>query len=139
MISPAQYERFCLPYVREMVREIHRLGHKAIVIYFGGVGDRLEQIAATGADGLSYEASMKGYVNDTAEIAARIGDRMTLFSNLDRSACWSRARRRTWRRKSRGKSGLGGPRAGSSSVRPARSRPAPRSAACGSSSRSRNR
>jgi uroporphyrinogen-III decarboxylase len=26
---------------------------------------------------------MKGFVNDTAEIARRIGDRMTLFSNID--------------------------------------------------------
>ncbi len=83
MISPALYERFCLPTVSEMVREIHRLGHKAILIYFGGVMDRLEQIAATGADGLLYEASMKGFVNDTAEIARRIGSRMTLFSNID--------------------------------------------------------
>ena len=83
MISPAMYARFCLPYMQAMVTEIHRLGHKAIVIYFGGVMDRLEMIAATGADGLSYEASMKGFVNDTAEIARRIGDRMTLFSNID--------------------------------------------------------
>ena len=83
MISPAMYERFSLPYLQAMVREIHRLGHTAILIYFGGVMDRLEQIAATGADGLSYEASMKGYVNDTAEIARRIGDRMALFSNVD--------------------------------------------------------
>ena len=83
MISPAMYERFSLPYMQAMVREIHRLGHKAIVIYFGGVMDRLELIAATGADGFSYEASMKSFVNDTAEIARRIGDRMTLFSNID--------------------------------------------------------
>ena len=83
MISPAMYARFSLPYTKAMVGEIHRLGHKAIVIYFGGVMDRLEQIAATGADGLLYEASMKGFVNDTAEIARRIGDRMTLFSNID--------------------------------------------------------
>lgn len=83
MISPAMYERFCLPYLRTMVAEIHRLGHKAILIYFGGVMDRLEQIAAAGADGLSYEASMKGFVNDTAEIARRIGDRLTLFTNID--------------------------------------------------------
>lgn len=26
---------------------------------------------------------MKGYVNDTAEIARRVGGRLTLFSNLD--------------------------------------------------------
>jgi uroporphyrinogen-III decarboxylase len=83
MISPAMYARFSLPYITSMVDEIHRLGHKAILIYFGGVMDRLEQIASTGADGLLYEASMKGFVNDTAEIARRIGDRMTLFSNID--------------------------------------------------------
>lgn len=83
MISPAMYERFCLPYMKVMVDEIHRLGHKAIVIYFGGVMDRLEQIAASGADGLLPEASMKGFVNDIAEMSRRIGDRMTLFSNID--------------------------------------------------------
>jgi hypothetical protein len=83
MISPAMYERFSLPYVKAMVEEIHRLGHKAIVIYYGGVMDRLELIAATGADGFLYEASMKGFVNDTAEIASRIGSRMTLFANID--------------------------------------------------------
>ncbi len=83
MISIAHYERFSLPYVTEMVGEIHRLGRKAILIYFGGVADRLEQIAATGADALSVETSMKGYVNDIAEIAPRIGDRLTLFGNID--------------------------------------------------------
>lgn len=83
MISPALYERFSLPYMQAMVQEIHRLGHKAILIYFGGIMDRLDLIARTGADGLSYEASMKGFVNDTASIARRIGDRMTLFSNID--------------------------------------------------------
>ncbi len=83
MISPAMYERFSLPYMKAMVDEIHRLNHKAILIYFGGIMDRLEMIAATGADGLLPEASMKGFVNDTAEIARRIGDRMTLFSNID--------------------------------------------------------
>jgi len=83
MISPAMYERFSLPYMKAMVDEIHRLKHKAILIYFGGIMDRLELIAATGADGLLPEASMKGFVNDTAEIARRIGDRMTLFSNID--------------------------------------------------------
>lgn len=83
MISPAHYERFSLPYVREMVREIHRLGHKAILIYFGGIADRLDLIATTGADALSMETSMKGYVNDIGDIAARLGDRMALFGNLD--------------------------------------------------------
>jgi len=83
VISPAMYRRFALPYTKAMVDEIHRLGHQATVVYFGSVMDRLEDIASTGADGFAYEASMKGYVNDTAEIARRVGDRLTLFTNID--------------------------------------------------------
>lgn len=83
MVSVKHYERFSLPYVQAMVREIHRLGKKAILIYFGGIADRLEQIVASGADGLLMEASMKNYVNDIAEIAERIGRRMTLFGNVN--------------------------------------------------------
>ena len=83
MISVAHYERFSLPYVTEMVREIHRLNRKAILIYYGGLADRLEQIASTGADGLLMETSMKGYVNDLEATAEAIGDRMTLFGNID--------------------------------------------------------
>lgn len=83
MISVRHYERFSLPYVQEMVREIHRLGHKAILIYFGGVADRLDQIASIGADGLQMEATMKNYINDVGESAERIGKHVTLFGNLD--------------------------------------------------------
>jgi uroporphyrinogen-III decarboxylase len=83
MISPRHYERFSLPYMRAMVDEIHRLGHKAIIIYFGGIADRLDQIASIGADGLSMETSMKGYVNDVGDICRRIGRRVTIFGNVD--------------------------------------------------------
>ena len=83
MISVAHYQRFSLPHVKEMVREIHALGHKAILIYFGGIADRLDQIASVDADALSMETSMKSYVNDIAEIAQKVGDRMALFGNID--------------------------------------------------------
>jgi len=83
LISVAHYERFSLPHMRLMVDEIHRLGHKAILIYYGGIADRLEQIASLGADGLLFECSMKGYVNDVADFAGRVGGRLTLFGNLD--------------------------------------------------------
>ena len=69
--------------MKAMVHEIHNLGHKAILIYFGGVSDRLEQIAEIGADGLIVETSMKNYVNDIDEISERIGDRITLCGNID--------------------------------------------------------
>ena len=82
MISVRHYERFCLPYTQAMVCEIHRLGHKAIVIYYGGVADRLDAIASTGADGVQMETSMKGYVNDIKAAARQIGQGVTLFGNL---------------------------------------------------------
>ncbi len=87
MISVRHYERFSLPYMKQMVDEIHRLGHQAIIIYFGGIADRLEQLAAIGADGLAMETSMKGYVNDIDAIAQTIGQRMTLFGNVDPVGC----------------------------------------------------
>lgn len=83
VISVEHYERFSLPYLKQMVAEIHRHNHKAILIYFGGVMDRLEQIVSTGADGLSVEASMKNYTNDIERIAETIGKRIALFGNID--------------------------------------------------------
>lgn len=83
LISIEHYERFSFPYMQEMVNEIHKLGHKAILIYFGGISDRLEQIAQIGADGLLFEASMKGYINDVAEIVSKIGKKVTVFGNVD--------------------------------------------------------
>ena len=87
LISPAHYERFCLPYRRAFVEEAHRLGLKVIVAFYGDVMDRLELIAATGADALQAECAMKGYTNDIHEIAESIGDRMTLFANIDPYWC----------------------------------------------------
>lgn len=83
MVSVRHYERFSLPYMQAMVEEIHRLGYKAILIYFGGIADRLDQIAAIGADGLQMETSMKGYVNDIEKTICHMGDHVTLFGNLD--------------------------------------------------------
>lgn len=83
MISVASFETYCVPYMRQLVEEIHVQRHKAIIIYFGGVADRLEQIASIGADGLQVEASMKGYVNDIGLIAERIGGRISLFGNVN--------------------------------------------------------
>ena len=83
MISVEHYERFSMPYMQRMIDEVHCLGHKAIVIYFGGIADRLERIASLGADGLVMECSMKNYTNDIEKTVGAIGDRVTLFSNID--------------------------------------------------------
>lgn len=83
MISPAMYEEFSLPYLTRQVKEIQRLGKKAILIYFGGIMDRVEQIASTGADVLVMECAMKGFTNDYSEVSQRLGGKMCLAGNLN--------------------------------------------------------
>ena len=94
MISAADYERFCMPYVRELIREIQAHGRKAVLIYFGGVADRVEQIASLWPDGLIVETSMKGYVNDIGRIADRLGGEICLFGNIDPVGCVQRGSER---------------------------------------------
>ena len=83
MISLEMYERFSLPYLKPLVREIQRLGMKCILIYFGSIADRVEQILSTKPDGLVMEASMKGYANDIEKIARQVSGRTCLFGNLN--------------------------------------------------------
>jgi hypothetical protein len=83
MISRKMYDEFCLPYLRRQVDAAHELGLKAVLIYFGGIADRVENIVSTGADGLLMETSMKGFVNDLESIAAQVNDRLLLFGNLN--------------------------------------------------------
>jgi len=83
MISVAHYDRYCLPYTRALVDEAHRVGLKVILACYGDVMDRLESLAATGADALQVECAMKGYTNDINEIAEAIGESMTLMANID--------------------------------------------------------
>ena len=83
MISVNFYERFSMPYVKPMVDEVHALGKKAVLIYFGGVADRIPQILSLGADALNVETSMKSYVNDLDEISAQVGNKVCLWGNID--------------------------------------------------------
>ena len=84
MISVKMYEEFSLRYLIPQVKEIQRLGMKCLLIYFGGIADRVEQIASTGTDVLMMEASMKGYVNDYASISERLkGTGICLTGNLN--------------------------------------------------------
>ncbi|MCL2665081.1 MAG: uroporphyrinogen decarboxylase family protein, partial [Defluviitaleaceae bacterium] len=82
MISRGMYEEFSLPYLIPQVNEIKRLGKKAMLTYFGGIADRADLIADTGADILTMECSMKGYVNDYAAVSKKIKG-MCLAGNLN--------------------------------------------------------
>jgi hypothetical protein len=83
MISVKMYQEFSMPYLKRQVEVIQNLGMKAILIYFGGITDRVEEILSAGADGLIMETSMKGYVNDLENIASQVNDRTLLFGNLN--------------------------------------------------------
>jgi hypothetical protein len=83
MISVKMYREFSLPYLKRLVDEIQNLGMKAVLIYFGGIADRVEDIVSTGADGLQMETSMKGFVNDLDKIAAQVNNRLLMFGNLN--------------------------------------------------------
>jgi hypothetical protein len=91
LISPAHYEKLCLPYRQALVEEARSLGLKTIVAFYGDVMDRLDLIAATGADALQAECAMKGHTNNMYQIADAIGDRMTLFANIDPFWCLEKA------------------------------------------------
>jgi len=82
MISRRMYEEFSFPYLPPQIKEIQRLGKKAILTYFGGIADRADVIADAGADVLIMECSMKSYVNDYAEIAPKLKG-MCLAGNLN--------------------------------------------------------
>ena len=121
LISVEFYERYSMPYVRRMIEEIHALGKKAVLIYFGGVADRLAQISSLGADALSVETSMKAYVNDLGG-HCRAGRRAPMPVGQHRS----RGRRAGWERRRSGPScgRAGGNRAAQRSLHHEHRRPA---------------
>jgi uroporphyrinogen-III decarboxylase len=83
MISLAMYKEFSLPYLKRLIEAIHEEEMKAMVVYFGGIADRVEEIVSSGADALLMEASMKGFVNNLETIAAQVNDRLLMFGNLN--------------------------------------------------------
>ncbi len=81
-LPPVYFERFVLPYVREMVELIHARGGKVRLHCHGRVGQVLEAILATGADGMDpCEAPPDGDIT-LAELKNRTKGEITLFGNI---------------------------------------------------------
>lgn len=82
-ISPRQYEEFVLPYEQVLV---HRIKAQSVPVYThtcGDIGDRLEQMADTGIDGIdTLDPPPLGSV-DLADAKRRIGDRVFFKGNMD--------------------------------------------------------
>ena len=82
-ISPRQYDRFVLPFEREVVRRIHVAGVPVYTHTCGDIGDRLERMVATGIDGIdTLDPPPLGSV-ELADAKRRIGDRVFFKGNID--------------------------------------------------------
>jgi len=82
-ISLDQFRRFVLPYNKELVSEIKKLGMKSIYYPCGDVRDRLELMIDIEPDCLSLEESKKGFDIDIAWVDEIVSGRMCIFGNID--------------------------------------------------------
>lgn len=81
VLTPAQYQRFSLEYMRRIVAGLRPGpdGEKVPVILFTkGGGAWLESIAASGCDGVGLDWTI-----DIAEAKHRVGDKVALQGNID--------------------------------------------------------
>jgi uroporphyrinogen decarboxylase len=82
-ISPRQYDRFVLPFEREIVGRIHAAGVPVYTHTCGDIGDRLERMVETGIDGIdTLDPPPLGSV-ELADAKRRVGDRVFFKGNID--------------------------------------------------------
>lgn len=80
LISPKQYEEFCLPYTKEIVDYMKEKNDQIWVgMHICGDTTRsLDLIASTGIDGFSLDQKV-----DLAVASEKVGDKLTLLGNVD--------------------------------------------------------
>ena len=83
-ISREMYRKFVLPFERELIDAIHsNFGTPCYIHTCGSIGDRLDLMLETGADGLEcLDPPPLGSV-DLAQAVKEIGDRVFIKGNLD--------------------------------------------------------
>jgi len=81
-LPPSYFQRFVTPYVKELVDIVHSFGVKARVHCHGRIGQVLDEIVATGADGVDpCEAPPDGDI-ELVDIKKRAGEDLCLFGNI---------------------------------------------------------
>jgi len=80
MISPALYRRFALPYEKRVITFAHQLGLPYILHICGDTGPILEDMVATGADGLDID-----YKTDVTRAHEVMQHRTVFVGNIDPS------------------------------------------------------
>ena len=83
MLSPDDFRRLNLPFVRQLVEAIRAAGMYSVYYYCGDPRDRWDALLDAGADALSLEESKKGFTIDIEEVVERVGGRCAVFGNLD--------------------------------------------------------
>jgi uroporphyrinogen decarboxylase len=86
-LTPRDYKEFSLRYMQQIVEGLTREadGRKVPVILFTkGGGQWLEDMAATGCDGLGID-----WTTDIGEARRRVGDKVALQGNMDPSVLYA--------------------------------------------------
>ena len=86
-LTPRDYKEFSLRYMQQIIEGLNREseGRKVPVILFTkGGGQWLEDMAATGCDGLGLD-----WTTDIGEARRRVGDRVALQGNMDPSVLYA--------------------------------------------------
>ena len=77
--SPADFDKYCLPYLTRIVREVKQTHPDLpLILYSSGSGGFLERLASTGADVISLDGTV-----DMADARARLGADQAVQGNMD--------------------------------------------------------
>ena len=77
--SPADFDKYCLPYLTRIVREVKQTHPDLpLILYSSGSGGFLERLKTTGADVISLDGTV-----DMADARARLGADQAVQGNMD--------------------------------------------------------
>lgn len=85
LVSPSIFRRFALPYTRRIVDLSHKLGFPYVLHICGNTGLIIDDMIATGADGLELD-----YKTDPGQAHLKMKDRLVFVGNIDPSAVLAR-------------------------------------------------
>lgn len=83
MISPRAYDEFVRDYNREYFKTMRALGLLPVHLVCGDVVPRLEQMAGYDVAAIAVEESKKKFRIEIEDVVDKIGDRVTVFGNID--------------------------------------------------------
>lgn len=82
-ISPAQFEKFSLPYAQKLVSDIRKIKMKSIFYFCGAPMQILDSLLTINAEALAFEEDKKGFKIDMKLIRERTKGKFCLFGNFD--------------------------------------------------------